>query len=626
MRFFSTIKFFALVSYLGPKELLAITPDETDPSQESNSAQSSYRRENTKYDKILDTPTVFRSEIVITDVGSDCASQLSDEGLLDQLGVISPCKGQSFDCSKNELESWITCICMQMCKGIQVYDSEVTFTYNSAGQIRLSTSTYKNDVKFEKTVPKSSASDIQKIIVNKDVNGKQFYLRHYSSKPVILSTGKAKNQQSQLAWEVRVSKKGEVKESEVVIDDETGKELIRKDKTLDKRGGQGRSVKSVKKENPTIFHNSEKSERRIQESLTDTLLGFVTALLLRLTAVLDLLTDTLTQGTPTSSPISSSPSIVPSSSPTSASSSASPSAYSVVIDECGDGILGDSEECDGQLMEATCADATTGCLSGTPKCTPKCQLDFSTCTVGSTQSEFQLDLTFDTYPRETSWRVISKNSSSTVLSGGQDGTYVGLGSDSISEIGCLETLECYEFQIFDSAGDGICCEYGTGDFIVYLDDLEILTNLAPDFDERTRGFIGNCTGNDYYDDTFYYFDENMNNPANLNCEDFESPFRMDLILDKFPHETSWTLAASNGTVLLAGGPYEVTGFYREERCLASDDCYVWTIEDLPGDGICCEFVDGEFSIFYNNELLPDGEDTFLTIMRYEFGNCDNDTT
>jgi len=306
MRFISRVKFFALVSYLGSEFSLALNENEAAP----NSIIKTYRRKNIEYDLTFGTArTVKKSDIVIAGVGSDCASQLSDEGLLNQLGINDPCKGQSFDCLKKVLGSWTTCRCTQMCEGIPVFDSEVTFTYNPAGQIKLATSTYKNGVELEKKVSKSSEEHIESIAAKKYGKGKSSSLKHYSSQLVILHTGKYKSRESKLAWKVQVSKKGEVKDLEVVIDDETGEELLRKDKTFDKRGRQDRSRTNEIKKEPTVFHNSEKHERRDQESFTDTLLSFVTSLLDLLTVVFSLIADALGQTTP--SPTTPPPIITP---------------------------------------------------------------------------------------------------------------------------------------------------------------------------------------------------------------------------------------------------------------------------------------------------------------------------
>ena len=89
---------------------------------------------------------------------------------------------------------------------------------------------------------------------------------------------------------------------------------------------------------------------------------------------------------------------------------------------------------------------------------------------GCTDNEIQLTLNFDNYPEETTWEI--RNSGGGLeASGGPYGSQPD-GSTLVIDI-CL-TDGCYDFTIFDSYGDGICCGYGQGSYS--LDDGG--TNLA----------------------------------------------------------------------------------------------------------------------------------------------------
>ncbi len=76
--------------------------------------------------------------------------------------------------------------------------------------------------------------------------------------------------------------------------------------------------------------------------------------------------------------------------------------------------------------------------------------------------EVTLDIIFDKYAGETSWDV-KDNTGQTVASGGG---YAN-GDVSTTETFCL-TAGCYDFTIYDSYGDGICCSpaYGNGSYTV----------------------------------------------------------------------------------------------------------------------------------------------------------------
>lgn len=105
---------------------------------------------------------------------------------------------------------------------------------------------------------------------------------------------------------------------------------------------------------------------------------------------------------------------------------------------------------------ATCDDGIqngneTGIDCGGSNCAPcPCNGTFAT-----------VSITLDNYPEETSWSLTSGGS--TVASGG---TYPSQPDGStISFEYCLAD-GCYDFTINDSYGDGICCSYGSGSYLV----------------------------------------------------------------------------------------------------------------------------------------------------------------
>lgn len=77
---------------------------------------------------------------------------------------------------------------------------------------------------------------------------------------------------------------------------------------------------------------------------------------------------------------------------------------------------------------------------------------------GCNDNEVTLTINLDNYPGETTWEINDSNGS-TVASGGPY-SVVG-GTETIAL--CLPD-DCYDFIIFDSYGDGICCAYGSGSY------------------------------------------------------------------------------------------------------------------------------------------------------------------
>jgi len=75
------------------------------------------------------------------------------------------------------------------------------------------------------------------------------------------------------------------------------------------------------------------------------------------------------------------------------------------------------------------------------------------------QSDFELTLTTDNYPGETSWDLVN------TCTGQEYGSGEGYGSGTHVENECIPSGE-YEFTIYDTWGDGICCSYGSGSYTV----------------------------------------------------------------------------------------------------------------------------------------------------------------
>lgn len=80
----------------------------------------------------------------------------------------------------------------------------------------------------------------------------------------------------------------------------------------------------------------------------------------------------------------------------------------------------------------------------------------------------------------------------------------------------------------------------------------------------------------------------------------ENNFVFRLQQDEFGSETTWNLKNSSGTILYSGGPYidktPIPALITQNWTLANNDCYVFTINDIGGDGICCDFGDGYYDI------------------------------
>ena len=110
----------------------------------------------------------------------------------------------------------------------------------------------------------------------------------------------------------------------------------------------------------------------------------------------------------------------------------------------------------GEVVSPTCDDGIQngdeqGVDCGGSNCAP-CVCDGVDVTVS---------ITFDNYPEETSWQIT--DGGSVVASGG---TYASSPDGSTLEVSQCLSDGCYTFTIFDTYGDGICCSYGSGSYVV----------------------------------------------------------------------------------------------------------------------------------------------------------------
>lgn len=88
------------------------------------------------------------------------------------------------------------------------------------------------------------------------------------------------------------------------------------------------------------------------------------------------------------------------------------------------------------------------------------------------------------------------------------------------------------------------------------------------------------------------------------CTDNEVKLR--LRLDEYGSETSWELIdADNGQRMSEGGPYQdgQAGKVINKTLCLEDGCYTLYIDDVYGDGICCDYGNGFVKLFDENNAL-----------------------
>ena len=96
----------------------------------------------------------------------------------------------------------------------------------------------------------------------------------------------------------------------------------------------------------------------------------------------------------------------------------------------------------------------------------------------------------DNFPQETSWNIYDELTNEIIASGSLD-----FNTDIFTEDICVDYSSCFSLNVFDSFGDGICCGFGQGDFLLLDSSGDIIVSNNGEFeDEVTELFCPNGEG------------------------------------------------------------------------------------------------------------------------------------
>ena len=105
------------------------------------------------------------------------------------------------------------------------------------------------------------------------------------------------------------------------------------------------------------------------------------------------------------------------------------------------------------------------------------------------------------------------------------------------------------------------------------------------------------------------------------CAENEALWKFNLETDNYPWETAWELKNSAGRRIASGPPagqnYARRTKYTGSMCLPVGD-YVLTMKDKMGDGICCTYGPGKFSVLVDGKVLVTSDDSDYKAKNYPF--------
>ena len=103
----------------------------------------------------------------------------------------------------------------------------------------------------------------------------------------------------------------------------------------------------------------------------------------------------------------------------------------------------------------------------------------------------------------------------------------------------------------------------------------------------------------------------------MEINSVEEEVTIEIMQDKYGNQTTWKLFASNGSVIASGGPYSMlsgasaTKLHEIKVNISAGECIKFVIEDVNGNGICCNYGEGYYRIINaNGNVVLDGDGAF----------------
>ena len=260
------------------------------------------------------------------------------------------------------------------------------------------------------------------------------------------------------------------------------------------------------------------------------------------------------------------------------------------------------------------SESTDFCVGGVPVpgCTDSTACNFdadATEDDGScaTQSVTIL-VTSNYWSSETDYSIFDAGTGAVVAS--MYGNYTN--NQVINETACLMDNACYYIVMYDSFGDGIG---SSGVWTLSWNGMTIdngggsgwssqtsdtwcfgpgcMDNTASNFNPTATSDDGNCEYLGCTDATACNYD------AFATSEDGSCAYNslvIDINPDNYPSEISWNLVNDAGGVVASGN-------YNGTELCTTDGCYTFTMFDSFGDGICCNYGQGSYSVTDGNGLV-----------------------
>jgi len=108
--------------------------------------------------------------------------------------------------------------------------------------------------------------------------------------------------------------------------------------------------------------------------------------------------------------------------------------------------------------------------------------------------------------------------------------------------------------------------------------------------------------------------------AKSQCSASQELVTVEITTDDFGNETTWEIYDENNSIVYAGGPYASNTSFTHTLCVDTGKCYRFIIHDAFGDGICCFYGFGSYTIYYGQNAIGTGG-IFATSETEYIGSC-----
>ena len=135
-------------------------------------------------------------------------------------------------------------------------------------------------------------------------------------------------------------------------------------------------------------------------------------------------------------------------------------------------------------------------------------------------------------------------------------------------------------------GDGICCDWGEGSYQLAFGDESCMSSPPPPICIiASGGSFGKS------ETTTFSTPATSSTPSDPDCY----PVSVSLNFDMYPQDESWDIT-QGGVIVASSSPVAADAKEdTQEVCLPAGD-YVFTIYDVYGDGMCCQWGEGKYTV------------------------------